>query len=425
MSKEFVVDYTDPQSGQPCKLDINNGYLYDLSGNQIARWYPGESTTSEHETQQACVDWVNDRHEMSMRIAQGLPIAAMRELSNTIQKRPHSDVVTMDLGNQDVHIPSALPNFAGGYRLPTPVADIASPPLLVDHQSDKYWVFSQNDAYQVAAPIVGSGGSQAAEIPPRLANQSYIATEYALGYFVPTQLEANQDAALNIRKAALKRVLNNLMQRREQRVANLLSTSGNWNSNNVVTLGSGFQWDGGASSDPVHDIHTRMEQSLGDVTGIIMSEPLWHAFQRNPAVQKYFTYKDGTAAIPDPSEMQSILNLPPIYPARLKSFAPVGGALTFTWGNAAILIRQPEQMPPVTQDDIATSYTFRWNAGKSHRVPDQTQGMGWAAAGGFVVREFFNQVRGTMGGSQLVCLHWDQEAMTSQYVGGAIFAAFQ
>lgn len=423
---EFVVNFSDAQ-GRDLKLDINQGYVYDQKGNQVDRWFPAESSTEEHTEQQMLADYAHDTHVVTMRAAIDSPRAAMRELRDAIKaaREGREQTVLMDLGQGDVHLPAALPNFAGGYRQFAPIADIAAPPVLTNNPADKYFIFSQNDAFQVAQPILGAPAAQPAEVPPRLANQTFSTTEYALGSFVPTQVDAAADAPLRIKQAALKRVLNNLMIRREQRVANLVSNQSNWNSNNVVTLGSGFQWDGGASSDPVKDIHTRMEQSLGEVTGIIMSEPLFHAFQRNPAVQKYFTFKNGAQALPDAEQMQAILQLPPIYVGRMKNFAPNGGAVTFIWGNSAILIRQPEQMPPTTQDDIATAYTFRWNAVAKANIPDKTAGMGFAASGGFVVREFFNQVRGTLGGSQLVCLHFDAEVMTSQYVGGVIGAAFQ
>ena len=61
--------------------------------------------------------------------------------------------------------------------------------------------------------------------------------------------------------------------------------------------------------------------------------------------------------------------------------------------------------------------TFRWNLGG---LPD-----GSNASGGFVVREFFVQDRGPMGGNKMVVLHQDIETMTSTYVGGLIKDALQ
>lgn len=440
MSSEFVVAFSD--QGRDLKIDLNNGYVYDQGGNQVAKWDPKDSTTEEHEVQQLCADYVHNEHRVSMRGAYESSfsqdrIAHLLKSGGDFKVTKDSDVmrslggaseraVLMGLGVGDVHLPAAMPNFAGGYRQFKPMADMASPPLLTTKPADKYFIFDKNDAFQQAAPTVGSQGGAPNEIPARLNNQTFSTTEYALGGFVPLQLDAAADAPLRIRQATLKRILNVLMLRREIRVATLLETSANWNSGNVATLGAGFQWDGGASSDPIKDLQTRMEQSLGDITGIIMAEPVWHAFQRNPAVQKYFTYKAGVAPLPNEANMASILELPPIYVARMKYFAPNGGALTFVWGNHVVMVRQPEQMPPTTQDDIATSYTFRWNAALGG-LPDQVkQGApGFGVSGAFVCREFYNQLRGSLGGSQLVCAHFDAEEMTSGYVGGLLLNAFQ
>ena len=321
----------------------------------------------------------------------------------------------MDLGPADVHIASAMPNFASGYKNEPPIADLVCPVLLANKQVDDYWQFDKNDAFQRAAPIAGAGGGQVAEISPRLASAQYSTKERALGGYVSTQLEANADAPLRILQATTKRVMNALILEREMRVQSLLRTTGNWNSGNVVTLGAGFQWDGGASSDPVKDIQTRIENSFGAVTGIVMSEQLWHAFVRNPAVRAYYSYKSDLAAVPTPQQMQSILQLPPIYVSKMK-YINSSNALAYVWGGDCVLIRQPEEMPPTSQEDVATAYTFRWNV---------TNAKDGVANGGMVVRTFFSQHRGSLGGLQVVVVHHDAEVMTSTYVGGLIASAYQ
>lgn len=426
MATEFVVALGD--SGR--KIDLNNGYVYGPDGSQIAKWSPKHSTTKEADVQTMCADLAYSESRLALRRAYrsrltgDLVQRVVLDGKGTVEGERQ---VLMDLGVGDVHLPAAEPGIAMGYRNFTPVADMASPPLLTTKQANKYYIFDPKDAYQLAAPTVGAPGGQPNEVSPRLSSQPFYTTEYSLGAFVPTEIDAAADAPLRIRQAALKRVLNILMMRREGRVANMLQTSGNWNSNNVATLGAGYQWDGGASSDPIKDLQTRMEASLGEVTAIIMAEPTWHAFQRNPNVQKYFQYKSGVAPLPNSASMSAILELPPIYVARMKYFAPSGSATTFVWGTSVVLVRQPEQMPPVTQDDAATSYTFRWNVSAAADVQNQVrmQAQGFGTSGPFCVREFFNQVRGSMGGTQLVCVHWDYEAMTSGYVGGLIVGAYQ
>ena len=430
-----VIKFSSDAFPGATHLDFNNGYVYDAAGNQLAKmsvkddtrdetihkmcadWMHGESLTLRGNAYRGGFDALSSLGAVGKGAGQAFDMAGYKPSSSVNFAERARLAQFADLGLPDVHIQSGLPNFAGGYRNFKPIADMGSPPVLVNKQSDKYWIFSDKDAFQLVEPIMGAGGAQVPEVNPRLSNTPFSTVEFALGGFVPTQVEANADAPLKIRQATLKRVLIALLMRRELRVANLLTSASNWNSNNVVTLGAGFQWDGGGSSDPIKDLHGRIEQSLGEISGIIMAEPLWHSFQRNPAVQKYITYKVGAAPIPGPEAMAGLLELPPIYVGRMKYYSPNGGGLTFMWGTSCILIRQPDQMPPTSQDDIATSYTFRWNA--SSGLADGQ------ASGGFVIREFFNQFRGSMGGSQIVAVHNDAEVMTSGLVGGLIAGAYQ
>lgn len=409
-------DGTKLPPGTSLKLDWREGRVYDDKGNQVAKW---EARDDERNALLA---------DYASRLMAGGGIAAQRRVdvdrATDMARRweailsgdsADEDAVLMDLGPGDVHIPSAMPNFASGYKNEPPLADIACPVLMANKQVDDYWQFAKEDAFQRAAPTGGAGGGQVAEVAPRLASSQYSTRERALGGYVSTQLEANADAPLRILQATTKRVMNALVLEREMRVQSLLRTSGNWDSGLVATLGAGFQWNGGASSDPVKDLQTRIENSWGAPTGILMSEKAWHAFVRNPVVRGYYAYKSDTAPLPTPQQMQAILDLPPIYVSKMK-YINSSGALDYIWGPDVVLIRQPEEMPPTSQEDVATAYTFRWN------VQNPKDGV---ANGGLIVRQFFNQHRGSLGGLQIVVVHHDAEVFTSKYVGGLIVNAWQ
>ena len=418
--RTVVGDGTDGKvpAGTSLMLDARDGRVYDAKGNTVAKW---EARDGDNEMQQNGL-----LADYASRLMSNGGVAAMRTVdehrARDMQLRyeailcgDDADSVLMDLGPADVHIPSAMPNFASGYKNAPPLADIACPVLLANKQVDDFWQFQKEDAFQRAAPIGAAGGAQVPEISPRLAFAQYSTRERALGGYVSTQLDANADAPLRILQATTKRVMNALVLEREIRVQNLLQTSGNWASGNVVTLGAGYQWDGGANSDPVHDLQSRIEASWTPVTGIIMSEQVWHDFVRNPAVRGYYAYKSDLAAVPTPQQMQAILDLPPIYVSKMK-YINSSGNLAYVWGTGCVLITQPEEMPPTSQEDVATAYTFRWN------VTNPKDGV---ASGGLVVRQFFNQHRGSMGGLQIVVVHHDAEQFTSTYAGGLILAAHQ
>jgi len=203
------------------------------------------------------------------------------------------------------------------------------------------------------------------------------------------------------------------------RVASLARTSGNWSS--ATTLLAGFQWNGGASSDPVKDINNVQEASYGKVSGMILSEKIWNAMRRNPAVRSYYTYSGSAPGMVTEDQLISLLQLPVVYVARGK-YIKSDGTLDYIWGNDVVLFRSPEQIPPMDQEDVATSYTFRFGLGGTG-TPDAA---GLAGSGaGFIVRQFFNQYRGALGGAQMVLTHSDAEKMTSAYIGNLLINAYQ
>jgi len=407
MAKEHVIDYRD-ESGQSCKLDIANGYLYDHAGNQIGKWSPVDNGYGR-----MMADYCAEQSATAMALAAGNGDASSdRARSVFASARSH----LMDLGTGDVHQAAALPNYAAGYANEAPMADLISAPLLVAKPSDKYYTFDKADAFQAATPLVGAPAGQVPEIAPRLSNATFTTVERALGGFVATEIEAAADAPLKIRQATARRIMTALQIGRELRVATMLTTLTSWDSSVRTTLAAAAKWNGGASADPILDLQTRIEASWGRPTGILMSRPVFNAFVRSPAVRSYYAYKNNVGAMPKPEEIQAILQLPPIYVADMQ-YMTSSTAKGYVWGNDVVLFRSPPEMPPSSQEDVATSYTFRWNGGATVD--------GQVASGGWMIREYFVQDRGARGGNKMVVIHQDAETMTSTYVGGLIKDAYQ
>lgn len=404
----LLVDYKDEASGQSYKLDINSGELFALDGTRVSKWSPTDNKNAGLFSD-FCADYAVQN--MAAGGSRG-NLDAERALLTAGRER----IVKMDLGTGDVHQAAALPNYAAGYRNAPPIADLLSAPLMVTKPSDKYYTFAKEDAFQGATPAGGAPAGAVPEIAPRLSNATFTTTMKVLGGFVSTEIEQAADSPLKIRQATLRRIMNALLLARETRVATMLQTSGNWDSANVATIAAGAKWNGSASSDPVADLHARIEASWGECSGIAMSLPVYNAFARNPSVRSYYAYKGQTAPVPTPAEMSALLQLPPIIVSKMQKMTS-STAKGYIWGNHVVLFRQPDEMPPVSQDDVATSYTFRWDLSG---LADAN-----AASGGFIVREFFVQDRGPMGGNKMVVLHQDVETMTSTYVGGLIIDAYQ
>jgi len=391
-------------------LDDQTGHLFDAHGNSIAKveFRDDESTA-------LLADFAHDYDlELSANsISQVNPRLAAQFLS---ARTGGSDApLLLDLGPSDVHIAATMPNYAAGYTNFTPMADMISPPLIVEKDTNAFWTFDRNDAFQRAAPINGAAGGGVYEISPRLSNSTYKCVARGLAGFVQTEVTSNADAPLRIEQATTRRLVDALKIEREIRVAAVVRTSGSWNSGQAITLGAGFQWNGGASSDPIKDIHGLQDLSSGEVTGIGLSGKTYRGFTRNNAVRSYYVYNGSQDGIPSADAIRATLRLPPFFICEMR-YIKSDGTLDFVWGNDAVLFRNPPEMPPTSQQDVATSYTFRWG---NPPAPDGT------SSGGFVVRKFFLQDRGLAGGNKIVVYHWDAEVLTSKYIGGLLINAYQ
>lgn len=328
---------------------------------------------------------------------------------------------TMSLGQGDVHIERALANYASGFRNEKGVADVAMPPVMVANASDRYWEWDKDDAFQAVDGTVTSPGANVREVSARLSNNRFQTKQYALGAFIPTEVTANADAPLQIVLQDMRRVMDALMINREIRVADIMLNASNYSGNRLINVAAGAKWNGGATSDPVANIHQIMEAMLMSPSGMIMDLTTWNWFTRNPAVQKFTTFKVAAPPIPGADQRDmfaSLLNIPKPYVCQMrrKNMA-VADSYPYIWANDVVLFHRPESGGlPLDGRDVATAYTFRWTGGSVEGV---------TVEGGWMIRSFFNPYRGARGGTQIIVTHNDAEQFISGYVGGLIKGAIQ
>jgi hypothetical protein len=414
-----TIRFLETSTGQ---VRLSDGSLAP-AGEQLR---PADSAV-DRDRDQALSDYAYNEHLRSMLAASGkrsmsapagFRVLSEREGFSTSQlgvATTGTRKVLMDMGVGDVHIDAALPNYAAGYRLGEAVADIVSAPVISAKASNYYMTWDDVNSFRRVTPNAGAPGGNVPEISVSKTNALYATVPYALGGFMPTEVETNADAPLRPFQKLVRRVMEALYLEREIRVATQLTTSGSWDSAHVTTVAAGAKWNGGASADPIRNLRNLIELSALEPTGIIMSRAVYNIFSESPAVQKFFAYKDSGAPLPNAAQMSALLDLPPIYIAKMKYYAS-GTTFSYVWGNDVVLFRQPGEMPPTSQDDVSTAATFRWLGGDA---PDGTQQGGWN------VRTFYLADRGPRGGRKVVVAHNDDEVVTSNITGGLIKNAVQ
>jgi hypothetical protein len=416
-----LVSLTDHNGTPIGRLEFDTGKLYGMDGKFIQQLVSHGSSRED--------DFPEDGESQLALYAAGRDAEIRGKILGkkvTMKERvvDGQRMVLMDLSVTDVHQPSTMSNFAGGFRLAEGVADLVSPVIPVVKQSDYYAIWNSANAFQRVAAVQGAPGAMPNLINPGLAFTEYKAPEYAIGGILPTEIEANADAPLRPFEALSDMILDKLRLEREFRVQTLLTTSGNWNSNNVLALGSGQQWDAGATSDPISNMQYIEEHSFAPISRWVFGTPAYHAFVRNPAVRAYYFAKSGDdTVLPEPRKISQIFDLAPIVVDDMKYSPTSTSAATYVWPSAAgsssavVALHEPKTMPPTDGRDVMTSCTFRWSGGMA---PD-----GRLIVGGFLLRSWFKPGGGGRGARIVVLVHNDDEVMPSNIIGGVITGVIQ
>lgn len=327
-------------------------------------------------------------------------------------------LVTLDLAPADVHDPTELSSYLAGYRPFGFRADEISPVVLVDHGTDKYRTFHQDDAFQRVDVKTGIE-AKVPEIETRSALAQYTVVERAIGAFIADRVEMEATGLYKPKQAAMKRCQRVLQLDREIDLATLLTTAGSWAAGFSTTLGATAKWNGGSASDPILNLQTVEETSAQEVTGYVMTNRTANAMLRHPAVRDHMRQHIGDGAANTALQQVNrngrvnrdfeIPGLAPIRVTAAKVKNDTSGALDWIWGNDVVALAIPPGVP-TDGEDISTTYTMRIKGD---------------AGNGYVTREYRDEARGARGGTFVVCTMADIALMTGNNCGGLLKAAWQ
>ena len=336
-------------------------------------------------------------------------------------------LVKMDLGTADVHVDAAMQNYITGYKPADMIADAVSPPVVVNKTSNYFFQFDPDNALAVTDGTQTAPGADPPMINPKLSTTRYSTLGYSLGGILPTEVISNQDAPLNLQMATLRMIMDRLALNREARVKTIAYSSSNFTGTHLLDL-SGVaatrKWNGGSAATPVRDIKSLMEASLMPITDMAMSLDTWNAFTENANVQGFVAFKSGSPPLPGTTQAElfcALLKLPRVHISEVRAKNVTAGTYPYVWANDVILFRAPATQ--VTDVDISTFKTFRWNgAGDNSPLNDSISG-GGPAMNGWTVRSFFNPYKGGRGVHVVLVTHNDAEMLIDQRVGGYIKGA--
>jgi hypothetical protein len=253
--------------------------------------------------------------------------------------------------------------MAIGYFQNTGIARLIAPVVPVSKQGDIYSVFSRADALRTESSE-RSPGTEANRITRTISSDTYFAQNYALKYPVTIEDRANADPVFrqNLINNAAEYVMDKLSLGWEVRIAGIANNTSNVGSSTAV----GSEWDAAASSDPLGDIETALD-NVQDLTGkrpnrILMGLAAWRSLKRNDSIRNIINGTNNGGGYPSAAQIASILEVEQILVgAAYRNTANEAQAETLAkvWGDNVTVYYAPST---ASRDKPSWLYSFRWAA---------------------------------------------------------------
>jgi hypothetical protein len=265
---------------------------------------------------------------------------------------------------RDLHLDKLLSQMAIGYMENSTIAGTIAPMVTVDKQSDAYSVFSRADAMRTEDDK-RSPGTEANKITRTISSDTYFAQNYALKYPITIEDRENADPVYrqNLWNDAANYVTRKLALSWEVRAAALAFAAANVGS----SAGVASEWDAAASSDPLGDILTAMDNAQ-DLTGarpnrMVLGLDAWRSLRRNDQILNRLFGTNNGGGYASRQQVASLLELPNIHVGevyRNTANEAQAESLSKIWGDNALLCYTPDSP---SRDLPSFMYSYRWAVG--------------------------------------------------------------
>lgn len=193
---------------------------------------------------------------------------------------PPAGVAALSLDASDVTHQQLLNEVALESMEDAFIQDIVAPVQLVADRKGKQYVSSRvANRAEVDDHLAEAG--RANRIPSGLSSFEYACQLWGLESDVNEQLAGEHPLLENV-AGETRRVGTVVYLQQELRVVRgKLFASSSYNAANVQNLGSGFQWNGGASANPIRNVNTALAAMIAPPTHAVMCLEVMQALQEN------------------------------------------------------------------------------------------------------------------------------------------------
>lgn len=279
-----------------------------------------------------------------------------------------------------VHVDSALTDFATSYKNGAFIADKISPPVQTDKLSGKYFTRNRKD---VSTPIddLLSARGKANEVSYDVSTSSYALIDRGLKQPVSTDIESNADAPLDPRQLATQNVMQRIMLNRETRVATLINTQANWASTNTGAVS--YKWSDETNGTPLTDLQTAIQAVATDGEDsrliAVCALPVYHALAKHPQMLGLRAGGGQAAGMLSTSEINGFLGLDDFFVSRVRSnSANESQTASYGWifsGTQFVILQVPKTLQGNDLQIFAATFMSRGGV-RIRQWRDESEGFG-------------------------------------------------
>lgn len=252
----------------------------------------------------------------------------------------------------EVHIDVGLSNVSIKFRNADWAAEKLAPPLLVGKDSNKYWVYGQENfdiPNDLRAP-----GTRGISIDWTAAPYPYLVAEHAQTHPIPDEVRDDADEPLSMEIDSTEYLTEKIGRTLERSVSVTATASGSYASSHVKDLSAAgnVKWSD-ANSDPIQDFldmkSTIHNDSGADANVAIIGHKVIQKLKNHPKIKDMVKY-GGTSASPAKVTLAALAELfevDEVVDAKALYNTAVEGAtrsLSYLWGNNAVLAVRPPAM---------------------------------------------------------------------------------
>jgi len=280
----------------------------------------------------------------------------------------------------DVHIDVALSNVSIRFQNDRYAAEAMMPRVMVGKESDKYYIYGKDNFRNEQA--LRADGSLATQVGQSLSSDSYSIEEYAYRELVTQRMINNADSALDPMTDATMHLTDKLLLDYEIRVAALLNSGATLTEN--TTLAGVDQWSAAATSDPIGDILTGINNIKSKAASmpnkILIPHSVWQKLQVHPDVLARI--QGSQLGIVSPALFGQIVGLEVVLADAVKNTAVEGqtDVLADVWGKH-VVIANVSNSPGLRSQSMG--YTFSTQQREVRRYTDEPRRGEWVEASDF------------------------------------------